>query len=133
MGANLRTRVLAGERVSQPVNVDRGKKSGAVNSAEVQANRGATLRIRGLELRGARERDENRGIHFFLGNGTNMIWLEREPDIVVVARWLSDVDGFIRKVMDDANSRGASDRGAVISSLRRAFSRPASLRSSSTP
>ena len=55
------------------------------------------------------------------------------PDVVVVARWLSDVDGFIRKVMDDANSRGASDRGAVISSLRRAFSRPASLRSSSTP
>jgi CubicO group peptidase (beta-lactamase class C family) len=37
---------------------------------------------------------------FFLGNGTNMIWLEREHDLVVVVRWLSEVDGFIRKVTE---------------------------------
>jgi CubicO group peptidase (beta-lactamase class C family) len=47
---------------------------------------------------------------FFLGNGTNMIWLEREHDLVVVVRWLQDVDGFIRKVMEALKAEAASSR-----------------------
>lgn len=38
---------------------------------------------------------------FFLGAGTNMVWLCPSKDMVVVVRWLQgrQVDGFIRKVL----------------------------------
>ena len=36
---------------------------------------------------------------FFVGNGTNLIWLDRDHDTVVVVRWLRNVDGFIAKVL----------------------------------
>lgn len=37
----------------------------------------------------------------FLGNGTNMIYIDWEHDLVVVVRWIrgSAIDGFIRKVL----------------------------------
>jgi CubicO group peptidase (beta-lactamase class C family) len=40
---------------------------------------------------------------FFLGNGTNMIWIDRDHDMVVVVRWLSAVDGFIQRVLAAVN------------------------------
>jgi CubicO group peptidase (beta-lactamase class C family) len=36
---------------------------------------------------------------FFLGNGTNMIWIDRDHDMVVVVRWQSQVDGVIKRVL----------------------------------
>ncbi|MGH8247250.1 MAG: hypothetical protein ACREUU_12570 [Gammaproteobacteria bacterium] len=45
---------------------------------------------------------------FFLGNGTNMIWIDPDHDLVVVVRWQSQVDGFIKQVLlalNDTNSR----------------------------
>jgi hypothetical protein len=36
---------------------------------------------------------------FFVGNGTNLIWLDPDHDTVVVVRWLRNVDGFIAKVL----------------------------------
>ena len=33
------------------------------------------------------------------GNGTNMLWIEPDHDLVVVVRWLGDVDGFIATVL----------------------------------
>jgi len=40
---------------------------------------------------------------FFLGAGTNLIWIDPEHDLVVVARWLSDVDSFLRRVLEAVN------------------------------
>lgn len=39
---------------------------------------------------------------FFLGAGTNMVWLCPSKDMVVVVRWLErrHVDGFVRKVLE---------------------------------
>jgi hypothetical protein len=36
-----------------------------------------------------------------LGNGTNMIYLDEENDLVVVARWIktSAMDGFVQRVL----------------------------------
>lgn len=36
---------------------------------------------------------------FFLWAGTNMIWMDRDYEIVVVVRWLAKVDDFIQQVM----------------------------------
>jgi hypothetical protein len=36
---------------------------------------------------------------FFLGAGTNMIWLDKSHDLLVVGRWLGKADGFIGKVV----------------------------------
>ena len=39
---------------------------------------------------------------FFIGVGTNLVWMNPQDDMVVVARWLEKerVDGFIGKVME---------------------------------
>ena len=39
---------------------------------------------------------------FAMGMGTNLIWLDRDHDLVVVVRWMAkdEVDRFVGKVMD---------------------------------
>ena len=51
--------------------------------------------------RGKRFRSAPNGNVFFLGAGTNMIWLDPTHDMVVVVRWLnsSQVDAFIQRVL----------------------------------
>lgn len=39
----------------------------------------------------------------FLGSGVNMVYVDREHDLVIVGRWISDygaMDGLIRRVLD---------------------------------
>lgn len=38
----------------------------------------------------------------FLGNGTNMVYIDRQNDLVVVARWIANnkIDGFLAKIYE---------------------------------
>jgi CubicO group peptidase (beta-lactamase class C family) len=38
----------------------------------------------------------------FLGNGTNMVYIDKKSDLVIVARWIegSKIDGFLKKVYE---------------------------------
>ena len=36
---------------------------------------------------------------FFVGAGSNVIWLDPSHDMVVVVRWLTSVDPFIQRVL----------------------------------
>lgn len=42
----------------------------------------------------------------FRGSGTNLVYVDRENDLVVVARWIQggDIDGFIGRVLDSIES-----------------------------
>jgi hypothetical protein len=37
-----------------------------------------------------------------IGNGTNMIYVDREHDLVIVARWIENnaLDGLVKRVLD---------------------------------
>ena len=41
----------------------------------------------------------------FLGNGTNMVYIDRENDLVIVVRWIenSKIDEFLGKVYASLN------------------------------
>lgn len=49
---------------------------------------------------------------FALGSGGNVIWIDPEHDLVVVARWLTfdALDGFARRVLDAIRDAGTASR-----------------------
>ena len=50
-----------------------------------------------------------------VGNGTNVIYVDPENDLVVVARWIENgaVDGFISRVLASVGAPGADEKGGT--------------------
>jgi len=48
-----------------------------------------------------------------VGNGTNVVYVDPENDLVVVARWIENgaVDGFIGRVLASVRAPAAEDKG----------------------
>ena len=45
------------------------------------------------------------GVIAFLGNGTNMVYIDRKSDLVIVARWIENgkIDEFLGKIYGSLN------------------------------
>jgi hypothetical protein len=41
----------------------------------------------------------------FIGNGTNVVYVDRENDVVAVARWIEGgaIDGFVKRLLAAVN------------------------------
>ena len=48
-----------------------------------------------------------------VGNGTNMIYVDPEHDLVVVMRWIEDdaIDGFVKRLLASLNAPAPESKG----------------------